>query len=70
MKTTDSTIPFNERIACTVPDAMRASGIGQTKIYELMKKKRLKSTKVDGRRLVLVASLRQLIEGNQEATAV
>ena len=66
MRTTGSAIPFNERIACTIPDAMRASGIGQTKLYELIKKRRLKSTKVDGRRLILVASLRQLIQGNLE----
>ena len=66
MRTTGSAIPFNSRIACTIPDAMRASGIGQTKLYELIKKRRLKSTKVDGRRLILVASLRQLIQGNLE----
>jgi excisionase family DNA binding protein len=55
-------IPFRERISCTIAEACAATGIGRTKIYEAMSDGRLKSVKVDNRRLVLVASLLQLLD--------
>ena len=57
-------IPFHERIGCSVEDAVAASGLGRTKIFELLANKRLESTLVDGRRVIIVASLRKLIEGD------
>jgi hypothetical protein len=62
-------IPFNQRISCTVAEALSATGLGCTKLYELMNDERIKSTKVDGRRLILVNSLRQFIEGNKQPHA-
>ena len=56
-------IPFHERIGCSVEDAVAASGLGRTKLFELIANKRLDSTLVDGRRVIIVASLRKLIEG-------
>jgi hypothetical protein len=56
-------VPFWERIGCSVNEAIAASSIKRTKIYELLADNRLKSTLVDGRRVISVASLRQLIEG-------
>jgi hypothetical protein len=64
----DCTIPFNERISCTVPVACQTVGLGRTKLYELIGAGRVKAIKVDGRTLVTVASLRSLINGD-EATA-
>lgn len=57
-------IPFFERIGCTVDAGSDASGLGRTKLFELMGNGRLQSTLVDGRRLIVVASLRRLIEGD------
>ena len=38
-----SKIPFNQRPVCTIQEAQQATGLGHTKIYELIKDKRLKS---------------------------
>ncbi len=50
-------IPFVQRPTCTVREACRASGLGRTKLYELMRRGVLKSSLVDRRRLVFVPSL-------------
>jgi hypothetical protein len=64
-------MPFADRRTCTIKQAMQASGLGHSKLYELLKDKRLASTKVDGRRLIIVESLLQLLkppdEGDGEA---
>ena len=57
-------IPFYERFGCSVEDAIAASGLGRTKLFELIANKRLDSTLVDGRRVIIVTSLRKLIEGD------
>ncbi|HZS85297.1 MAG TPA: helix-turn-helix domain-containing protein [Stellaceae bacterium] len=57
-----TTLPFRERISCTITEACAATGIGRTKLYEAIADGRLASTKVDNRRLVLVPSLLRLIE--------
>lgn len=44
----------------TVVDAMRLSGIGRTKLYELIADKTLRSTTIGKRRLVSVASIEAL----------
>jgi excisionase family DNA binding protein len=65
--TTSPTIPFGERASCTVAQAIEATGIGRTKIYEAIADGRLKSTKFDKRRLIVVASLLALVGVDQEA---
>jgi hypothetical protein len=50
-----------EPITVTVDNACRMSGLGRTLIFDLMRKKQLKSLKIRGRRLILVDSLRALI---------
>lgn len=57
-------VPFRERLSCTVNEACSATGIGRTKLYEALADGRLKSTKVDGRRLVLITSLIELLENH------
>ncbi|HVZ16997.1 MAG TPA: helix-turn-helix domain-containing protein [Terriglobales bacterium] len=50
-------IPFRERITCSIADAVVASGIGRTGLYELLQSGVIKSRKHGRRRLVHVASL-------------
>lgn len=63
------TIPFHERITCTVPDALQATGIGRTKLYDLIGKGLVETTKVGTRTLVVVASLKRLASPNAEHIA-
>jgi excisionase family DNA binding protein len=48
--------------AISVEEAERVSAIGRTKLYELLRKGRIKSRKLGRRRLVLVQSLRDFLE--------
>ena len=54
-------IPFRERLTCTVPEALRATGLGRTKLYELIGQESLRTFKVGRRRLIVVQSLLSLI---------
>jgi hypothetical protein len=51
----------DDPLTVSVAVAKQVSGLGHTKICELMKNGRLKSTKVDGKRLVNYASLKALV---------
>jgi hypothetical protein len=52
-----------EPVTVTVPVALHISGLGRTKLYELIARKEIESVTVGTRRLVVVASLkRQLTE--------
>ncbi|HXP95303.1 MAG TPA: helix-turn-helix domain-containing protein [Telmatospirillum sp.] len=57
-------IPFTERLTCTIADACRATGLGRTKLYELIGEGHLATTTIGRRRLVLVRSLRTLLLGH------
>ena len=57
MSPRDRSIPFEQRIGCTVREAEGYSGLGNTKIWELIRDGRVKSTKVDGTRIIFVKSL-------------
>jgi excisionase family DNA binding protein len=46
-------IPFHDRISCTVPEACAATGIGRSKHYEEIAAGRLQTTCVGRRRLIL-----------------
>lgn len=61
-------IPFDQRVTCTIADACEATGLGRTKIYELIGDGRLVATSVGRRRLVIVASLLMLIQMNRSGT--
>lgn len=50
-------IPFMQRPTCTIKEACKASGMGRTKFYELIKGGELKTISVGRRRLVQVPSL-------------
>jgi hypothetical protein len=48
-------------IAVTIPNALRLSGLGRTKLYELIAKREIQTARVGSRRLVLVESLRRFL---------
>jgi excisionase family DNA binding protein len=50
-------IPFPERISCTVAEACAATGLGRTKLYELIKQQQITATKIGARTLINVRSL-------------
>ena len=50
-------LPFAQRLTCTVAEACEATGLGRTKIYELIGDGRVATTTIGRRRLVIVQSL-------------
>jgi excisionase family DNA binding protein len=65
-KATRGAIPFGERLACTVAEACEATGIGRTKLYELIGNGQLQTTTLGRRRLVKVQSLLALLEAEHK----
>jgi len=55
-------IPFAQRLSCTIAEACEVTGLGRTKLYELIGNGHLATTTVGRRRLVLVRSLLSLLE--------
>ena len=60
-------VPFRERLTCSVKDAMMATGIGKTKLYELIGDGVVNTVKVGGKRLVVIESLKRLADGECSA---
>ncbi len=54
-------IPIAQRLTCTVREACQASGLGKTKLYELIGKGQLDTMRLGRRRLVKVQSLSGLL---------
>jgi len=59
-----SSMPFAQRLTCTVDDACEVTGLGRTKLYELMGTGRIVTTTIGRRRLVVVRSLLALLDTN------
>ena len=57
-------IPFTQRLTCTINEACEVTGLGRTKLYELIGDGHLATTTVGRRRLVVVRSLLSLLESN------
>ncbi len=57
-------IPFVQRLTCTINEASEVTGLGRTKLYELIGTGHLTTTTVGRRRLVLVSSLQALLDLN------
>jgi excisionase family DNA binding protein len=47
-----------EPMTVTIQTAVRLSGLGRTKLYELMSKKEIDSVRIGTRRLIVFASLK------------
>jgi hypothetical protein len=54
-------IPFNERIVCSVPEAVAASSLSRGYLYRLMQAGKPEYRNAGRRRLVVVESLRKLV---------
>jgi excisionase family DNA binding protein len=50
--------PSIEPVTLTVPAAMRVSGLGRTKLYEMILNKEIESVRVGTRRLIVFSSLK------------
>ena len=59
-----STLPFAQRLTCTIDDACEVTGLGRTKLYELIAARRIATTTIGRRRLVVVRSLLALLDTN------
>jgi excisionase family DNA binding protein len=57
----------SDPLTVTVPDAMKYSGLGRTKIYELIAKAEIESVRVGTRRLIVFASLKARLTGKSAA---
>ena len=63
-KPEEPTIPFSQRLSCTIDEACEATSLGRTKVYELIGDGRLATTTIGRRRLVIVRGLLSLLEAN------
>lgn len=54
-----------EPISITVPTALKLSGIGRTKLYELIASKQIRTVRVGARRLVDFASLKAFLTSRE-----
>ena len=59
-----STMRFAQRLTCTIDDACEVTGLGRTKLYELIGAGRIVTTTIGRRRLVVVRSLLALLDTN------
>jgi excisionase family DNA binding protein len=48
-------------IAVTIPTALKLSGLGRTKLYELIASKQIRSVRVGARRLIDFASMKAFL---------
>jgi excisionase family DNA binding protein len=63
------TIPFAQRFTCTINEACEVTGLGRTKLYELIGAGHIVTTAVGRRRLVVVRSLLSFLESKVAVTA-
>jgi excisionase family DNA binding protein len=52
-------------LTVTVPQALRMSGLGRTKLYELIARREIESVRVGTRRLINFASLKARLTGQR-----
>ena len=57
-------IPFGQQLTCTIPEACEATGLGRTKLHDLIGAGHLDTVTIGRRRLVLVSSLLKLIKND------
>jgi excisionase family DNA binding protein len=58
------TVPFAQKLTCTINEVCEVTGLGRTKLYELIGEGLLATTTIGRRRLVVVRSLLSLLESN------
>jgi len=60
-------LPIRERLGVTVQVAAQFSGFSVTRIYEMLAAGALEGKVIEGRKIVLVASLVKLVDGLEGA---
>jgi excisionase family DNA binding protein len=58
------TVPFAQKLTCTINEACEVTSLGRTKLYELIGDGHLATTTVGRRRLVVVRSLLSILQSN------
>jgi excisionase family DNA binding protein len=56
---------FLDPVTISVPTALKLSGLGRTKLYELLASKKIRSVRVGARRLVDFASLKAFLASRE-----
>lgn len=64
-KPEEPTIPFSQRLSCTIDEACEATSLGRTKLYELIGAGQVATSTVGRRRLVMVRGLLSFLEANK-----
>jgi len=59
-----------DRITATITEFRRLSGIGRSRIYEMLDAAEIESVHIGSRRLILIDSYRRLIEHLREAATI
>ena len=59
--------PPDDRITATIPEFRRLSGIGRSRIYELLDAGEIDSIYLGTRRVILIDSYRRLIERQRQS---
>lgn len=62
-------VPFVQRPTCTIAEACSATGLGKTKLYELIGQGQIDTTTIGRRRLVRVSSLLNLLGAGDAVAA-
>jgi excisionase family DNA binding protein len=63
----NATVPFAQRVTCTIREACEVTGLGRTKLYELIGGGYLSTISVGRRRLVHVTSLLSLVRSDSDS---
>jgi excisionase family DNA binding protein len=59
-------VPFSQRLSCTIEEACEGTGLGRAKIYQEIAAGRVETCKVGRRTLVIIESLVRLIQSTSE----
>ena len=66
-RTSTDTMPFAQRLTWTIPEACKATGLGRTKLYELIGGGYLDTITIGRRRLARVTSLLSLVRSESNS---
>jgi hypothetical protein len=67
LRAKSNSVPFCEQITCTMTGGSQLTGLGRRKLNVPIAERRIKSLKIDGRRLIVVLSLLKLLNAGGDA---
>ena len=65
----EHSVPFNQRISCSISEACSATGIGRSKLFQEIAAGRIETRKVGSRTLIIVRSLKKWIDPDSDVAA-